>query len=72
MVIVKCVVFYMLYAVIYTRVHGDKMDLFFNLYKEKQKGGGSGYQSVEGKMPFHLGVSLVCPASSDSSAELLS
>ena len=62
----------MLYAVIYTCVHGDKMDLLFHLYEEKLKGGGSGYQSVEWKILFHLHVSLVCPASSDSSAELLS
>lgn len=62
----------MLHTVIYTCVHGDIMDLLFHLYEEKHRGGGSGYQAVEEKMLFHLHVSLVCPPSSDSSAELLS
>lgn len=52
MIIVKCVVLYMLRAGIYMYVHGDKMDLLFHLYGEKHRGGGSGYQSVEGTMLF--------------------
>lgn len=62
----------MLHAVMYAGVHRDEMDLLFHLYEEKHEGGGSGCQSAGGKILFHLHVSLVCPASSDSSAELLS
>lgn len=71
MIIVKSVVFYMLHAGIYMCVHGDKMDLLFHFYEEKDRVGGSGYQSVEEKILFRY-VSVVSPASSDSSAELLS
>lgn len=61
----------MLHAGIYMCVHGDKMDLLFHFYEEKHRVGGSGYQSVEEKILFRY-VSVVSPASSDSSAELLS
>lgn len=64
--------FCMLYVVIYTYEHGGNMDLLYHLYKQKHEGGGSGYQSVDGKMLFHLHVSLVCPASPDACSELLS
>lgn len=52
MIIVKCVVFYMLCAGIYTCVHGDKRDLLFHLCGGKHRGGGPGYQSIEGTMLF--------------------
>lgn len=64
--------FYMLYLVIYTYEHGGNVDLLYHLYKQKHKGGRYGYQSVDGKMLFHLHVSLVRPASPDACSELLS
>lgn len=69
--IVKCDVFYMLCAGIYTCVHGTKWTFFF-IYMKKSTGGRLWISVCRRENTVSVHIRVVSPASSDSSAELLS